>query len=286
MERDQSENIVAVVLAAGEGRRLGPLRRLRPKPLCSVGTRTLIDLALDRVTAVVDDVAVNLHHDADLIEAHLGSRSAAVHRVRESPRALGTAGAIANLRTWIDGRDVLVVNADAWTSATLDELVRTRSADRVTVLGHGADRFGSRVGVVASILPWEFVRRLPHAVGGLYEVVWRDAHERGALDYRESAEPFVDCGTPADLLRANMRCVARAGGSIVDPTAVIAEGAVVVGSVIEAGAIVEGEVRESLVWPGGHIGRHERLVRTLRASDSLSLGPFDPGPIFGPIYGR
>ena len=52
-EHAATPDLVGVVLAAGEGRRLRPLTDLRPKPLCPVGNRALLDLALERVRPVV-----------------------------------------------------------------------------------------------------------------------------------------------------------------------------------------------------------------------------------------
>lgn len=57
--------VCAVVLAAGEGRRLRPLTERTPKALCPVGNVPLLELALARVAALVpglsgpDRVAVN-----------------------------------------------------------------------------------------------------------------------------------------------------------------------------------------------------------------------------------
>ncbi len=110
------QGLVGVVLAAGRGTRLRPLTRLRPKALCPVGNVPLVDLALDRVRPAVDDVAVNLHHGRRALDLHLADD---VHRSVEEDEALGTAGALGQLRPWIDGRGVLVVNADAWCPGSL-----------------------------------------------------------------------------------------------------------------------------------------------------------------------
>src|SRR6478609_11746433 len=112
-----ADGTAGVVLAAGEGRRLAPLTRHRPKALCPVGRVPLVDLALDRIRPLVDELAVNLHHGADQLDAHLAGD---VHRSFEEPVALGTAGALGRLRPWLRGRDVVVANADAWLPPTLD----------------------------------------------------------------------------------------------------------------------------------------------------------------------
>ncbi|HEU4350181.1 MAG TPA: sugar phosphate nucleotidyltransferase, partial [Actinoplanes sp.] len=51
------QGVCAVILAAGEGRRLRPLTERLPKALCPVGNLPLLDHALRRVDGL--DVAVN-----------------------------------------------------------------------------------------------------------------------------------------------------------------------------------------------------------------------------------
>ena len=71
--------LAALLLAAGEGTRLRPLTLLRPKPLCPVGNVPLLDLALERVAAVVpvapSTVAVNAHHLGEQIVEWAGLRT-------------------------------------------------------------------------------------------------------------------------------------------------------------------------------------------------------------------
>ncbi|MGZ4716531.1 MAG: nucleotidyltransferase family protein [Acidimicrobiales bacterium] len=270
--------MVGIALAAGEGRRLRPLTDLQPKPLCPVGNEALIDLALDRLSAVTGALAVNLHHGRQAIEPHLdgwlGRRSGAVtlHRSIEEPQALGTAGALGRLRPWIDGRAALVVNADSWTDADLAGFVAGWDGERVRLLitagpddRGGPPRFGPRVGLVASLLPWRDVAGLAAEPSGLYEVVWVEAHAAGRLETVEHRGRFVDCGTPADYLRANLEAVAVAGGSIVAPDAEVATGARVIDSVVGGGAVVAGTIDRSVVWPGAEVVEGEVLTRAVRA---------------------
>ena len=142
---------------------------------------------------------------------------------------------------------------------------------------HGTDRFGLRVGVVASLLPWSDARRLEPEPAGLYEVVWRGAHAEGRLQVVRHDGPFVDCGTPADLLEANRAAAALAGGAIVDPSASVDRGAVEGRSVVGAGAVVVGRVVDSVLWPGTRVAAGEVLVRCVRASASITLGPLGGG---------
>jgi NDP-sugar pyrophosphorylase family protein len=64
----------AMVFAAGLGTRLRPLTNDRPKALVTVGGRTMLDLALARLRAFgVDQVIVNTHHYAEMVEEYLAA---------------------------------------------------------------------------------------------------------------------------------------------------------------------------------------------------------------------
>lgn len=247
-------DLVGVVLAAGAGTRLAPLTRLRPKALCPVGSRPLVDHALARVAPHVADVAVNVHHGRLLVEAHLTRSGASVrpHLSIEPDRARGTAGALGLLRPWIDGRGVLVTNADAWLPADLTAFVAGWDGERVRLLCvEDADRgdFGSLRYCGAALLPWALVSGLGEEPTGLYEVMWRAEAEAGRLDLVTHDGAFIDCGTVADYLAANL---AASGG---EP--VVGEGAR-----IGAGA----EVVRSVVWDDAEVAPGERLVDAVRAA--------------------
>ena len=107
--------VCAVILAAGEGRRLRPLTDLLPKALCPVGNVALLDQALARLSGLglagPGTVAVNACYLADQVVAHVGDRA---HLSVEPDGPLGTAGGVARLRDWINGRGLLVGNADGY----------------------------------------------------------------------------------------------------------------------------------------------------------------------------
>lgn len=243
--------MAGIALAAGAGTRLRPLTLLRPKPLCPVGDRPLLDRALDALTAATPDVAVNVHHGRAAIEEHLARSPWCAHVSVEEPVALGTAGAVGNLRPWLDGRAALVVNADTWHRADLSAFGEGWDGERVRVLTPTPLPFGPTSGVVASIVPWHVAARLPAEPSGLWEAVWRAELDAGRLDAVHHDGVVVDCGTPEDYLRANLEC---SGGR----------------SVIGEGAVVEGTVVRSVVWPGSRVGPHEHLVDAIRA-DGLTV---------------
>jgi hypothetical protein len=121
-----------------------------------------------------------------------------------------------------------------------------------------ASDFGDLHYVGTALLPWWSVRDLAPVPSGLYEVSWRELHAAGRLELAVTETTAVDCGTPADYLRANM--LASGGAAVVEP-----------------GAAVEGEVVRSVVWAGERVGPGERLVDAVRAA-GVTLQPFATGP--------
>lgn len=246
-----------VVLAAGAGTRARPLSLLRPKALFPVGGRPLLDLALDRLVPHLGTgprhQAVNAHHLAEQVLAHVGGRA---HVQVEQPEALGTAGALGALAGWLAGRDALVLNADAYLAgadpvATLLEgwdgvrsrLLVTPASDRRTDF---TDHGGRWVYAGGCLLPGSALGALRAEPTGLYEALWRDQEAQGALDLVPFDGTAVDCGTPHDYLRANLHA---SGGH-----PVVGEGAVVLGRLVR-----------TVVWDGAHVGPDEHLVDCVRA---------------------
>ncbi len=241
--------VAHVVLCAGAGTRLRPVTDRLPKALCTVGDRALVDWALDSPVAEGLRHAANAHHHADQVEAHLAGRG--VHVNVERPVALGTAGALAALTSWLDGDHVLVQNADAWIPDPPRDFVarwdRTRPRLLVRRTDSAAD-FGTARFLGLSLLPADAVARLRAEPTGLYEVVWREAWERGELDLVEHAGVAFDVGTPARLLAANL--CAGDGRSFVHPSADVHP--TLVSSVALPGAVVPAgpEVRFTVCGPG------------------------------------
>jgi len=241
-----ADGITAVVLAAGDGRRLRPLTDLLPKALCPVGGVALVDRAIVSVRrAVGGDVAVNVHHGRDAMLAHLDGGSD-VHVSVEEPVALGTAGALAAMSGWLDGRSALVVNADTVHDEDLAAFVGGWDGERVRILMVGEPPFGPRSGVVASIVPAWAAADLRPEPSGLWEVMWRSELEAGRIDAVAASGVVIDCGTPAQYLRANLH---------------VSGGATVIGD----GAIVLGVAERSVLWPGTVVREGEHLRDAVRA---------------------
>jgi N-acetyl-alpha-D-muramate 1-phosphate uridylyltransferase len=327
-ERFAAVTLCAVVLAAGEGRRLRPLTLLRPKALCPVGNVPLLDRVLDRLAAVgligPDSVAVNASYLGEQVVAHVDGRA---HPSLEAGGPLGTAGGVGRLRDWIGGRGVLVGNADAYLApakaptsgppsgadladpadpADLADLVAGWDGDSVRLLGGPAGpgappEFGAYRFAGFSLLPWRLVRDLRPEPSDLVRTVWRPADAAGILSVVPYRGRYLDTGTPANYLHANMHAIAagpvppnsvrvghvagaegptltelgtelgegRPGASLVDT------GATITGrldrAVVGAGATVRGEVTRGVVWPSGYVGPDEHLVDAVRAGRDLTV---------------
>ena len=250
--------MAGIVLAAGAGSRLRPLTRLLPKALCPVGDRPLVDHALGRLAGAASRMAVNIHHGRSLMEAHLTGPawSSPPHLSIEAGEARGTAGALGLLREWIDGNPVLVTNADAWLPADLRTFVAGWDGERIRLLcvsDPARGDFGALRYCGAALMPWTEVRRLGPKPTGLYEASWVPARMAGTLDLVVHGGPFVDCGTPADYLAANLSW--SGGASVVADDATVGAGA---------------DVVRSVVWPGSEVAPGERLCDAVRA-DGLTV---------------
>ncbi|MGE5827763.1 MAG: nucleotidyltransferase family protein [Micromonosporaceae bacterium] len=301
-----SGSVCAVVLAAGAGLRLRPLTAAVPKALCPVGNVALLDRALARLAAHglagPGLVAVNACYLADQIVEHVGAR-AQLSVERGEP--LGTAGGVANLRDWIAGRAVLVGNADAFLAPAADlaggdqhptvaggdlrPLLDGWDGEQVRVLTVAAEP-GGRVEFVEarakgladrrrpgdpqawrfagfSLLPWSRVADLPVRPTELVRAVWRPAEADGRLVLVPYRGTYIDCGTPADYLRANRH--AAGDGSLVAVDAHVT--GPIEQAVIGARAQVAGRVTRGVVWPDGEVGAGEHLIDAVRVGRALTV---------------
>lgn len=244
--------LAAFVLAAGSGTRLRPLTEMRPKALCPIDNVPLVDIAIGHASRVTTDVIVNTWHHSEQVIPHLEGR---VRLSVESPKPLGTAGAIAAAKDWIDGRPLLVHNADAWHRASIESFVEGWDQERVRLLvtddAARAD-FGNWRFCGVSLMPWSEVSRFEPRFSGLREQSWDRLYREGALDFVPYEGPYYDCGTPADYLAANL----------------VASGAP---NVVGAGAVIEGTIERCVVWPNARVERDEHLVEVIRAGPDVTV---------------
>jgi MurNAc alpha-1-phosphate uridylyltransferase len=117
----------AMILAAGLGRRMRPITDKTPKPLITVGGRTLLDYSLDRlVQAGVDKAIINTHHLADQIEQHVkGRKDIEIILSSETAAPLETGGGVKLALQYLGDEPFYVINGDAlWLDGTRPALIR------------------------------------------------------------------------------------------------------------------------------------------------------------------
>lgn len=117
---------VAMVMAAGLGKRMRPLTATRPKPLVEVAGRALLDHALDRLRAAgVKKAVVNVHYLADALEAHLANRVRGIEVVISDERArlMETGGGLVQARGLLGDKPFVTVNSDnLWIDGPIDSI--------------------------------------------------------------------------------------------------------------------------------------------------------------------
>jgi NDP-sugar pyrophosphorylase family protein len=268
--------LAALVLAAGEGRRLRPITAHVPKALCPVGNVPLLDRVLARLAAHglagPADVAVNACYLADAVVDHVGGRAHV--SVEPGPHPLGTTGAVTPLRDWIGDRGLLTANADAYLSGSgtdIAALLAGWSGDTVRILvvpaGDSPAEFGDQRFAGFSLLPPSVVAALPAGPSDLILDAWRPAERAGRLEVVPYHGLYLDTGTPADYLAANLHV---AGSSSLVASTALVTGAVVQ-SVVGAGAGVFGSITRSVVFPGATVGADESLTDAIRVGADVTV---------------
>jgi len=127
----------AMILAAGLGKRMQPLTADLPKPLLTVGGKTLIEHQIEKLVAGgVSGVVINHFHLGYLIEESLGdgSRFGIDISYSKEPIRLETAGGIIKSLPKLKDDSFIVVNADIWTDFDFSTLKQVDGVDRLAHL--------------------------------------------------------------------------------------------------------------------------------------------------------
>lgn len=105
----------AMIMGAGLGLRMRPLTDDRPKPLITVGGKTLIDHSIDRLVAAgVKLVVVNVHYRAEMLRSHLAKRrDVEIVFSDETDRLLDTGGGVVKAMPHFGNTSFFVINSDS-----------------------------------------------------------------------------------------------------------------------------------------------------------------------------
>jgi N-acetyl-alpha-D-muramate 1-phosphate uridylyltransferase len=204
--------MIAMILAAGRGVRMGALTAERPKPLIEVKGVSLIERLVDRLAREgFVDLVVNLAYLGEQIEARLGDGHRQGARIRyslEPGGPLGTGGALGRARGLLGEAPFLLVNADVWTDYPFGAL-RSRALNMEHGAEYGVEQ-GEKHGGLAHLVLVDNPEHNPHGDFGLDgERVFRidvrtgnrTADDRGGTRLTFSGISVVDPGLFRDERR-------------------------------------------------------------------------------------
>lgn len=225
---------VAMVLAAGFGKRMLPLTEAIPKPMVKLGGRPLIDHVLDKLAAAgIKRAVVNVHYLPDVLEAHLKTRTAPEIIISdERGEILETGGGVRKALPKLGKAPFVIHNSDTvwiegvgsnierlletWNPATMDcLLLLAATASSIGYDGRGdfeMDGFGRLkrqtgarlapfVFAGVSVMKPEFFDDAPDGPFSL-NVIWDRAIAKGRLYGLRLDGLWMHVGTPQSLEEA------------------------------------------------------------------------------------
>lgn len=103
----------AVILAAGEGKRLRPLTENMPKPMVPVGSKPILEYTLSILPPEIDEVIMVIGYRGDAIRDYFGSCFGRLKITYiEQPVLLGTGEALRRVKPFLKPGPFLILYAD------------------------------------------------------------------------------------------------------------------------------------------------------------------------------
>ena len=114
----------AMILAAGEGKRLQPLTLKTPKPLLKVGLSSLIEDQINRLSKLgINEFVINISYLGEQIKQSLKNHSHFQNiSFIEEPFPYGTGGALVNAMNHLGEDPFILCNADIFSEIDLSRL--------------------------------------------------------------------------------------------------------------------------------------------------------------------
>ena len=124
----------AVILAAGEGRRLRPITYYVPKPMFPFFGKPFLAYTLENLVGIVDSIVLVVKHKKEQIVDYFGTMYASLPiEYVEQKELKGTASALITAKDFVDDR-FLVIQGDVYASRSLLLGMKETSAEHVLSL--------------------------------------------------------------------------------------------------------------------------------------------------------
>jgi N-acetyl-alpha-D-muramate 1-phosphate uridylyltransferase len=142
----------AMIFAAGIGKRLGEITSRAPKALVEINGRSMLRMAVEYVASQgFDDIIINVHHFADMVETEIKNLVHEGFRITVSDERellLETGGGLYKARSFFDNEPFLLYNADIITDLDLGAFYRFHATSKGIATLAVADRNHNRVFLV------------------------------------------------------------------------------------------------------------------------------------------
>ncbi len=295
----------AFVLAAGFGTRLRPLTDHTPKPLVPVCNIPCLFYTFSLLKqAGIRQIICNTHHHADAIKRYIESAELPDLDITFSvePIILGTGGGLKKCEKLLDDGDFLLVNSDIITDIDFAALIRhhrqsgrpgtltlfeTPDAGRIGHIGvedgeakdfrnlRGTGLHSSFIYTGTAVLSPEIFRFLKPEFSGIVDTGFTGLVENGGLSYYRHEGVWMDIGTMATYLGANLdrkSLIAAMAGPMTEsigmaphllsPDAHISSDSQIEHSVIGSGCRIGPgcTIRNSVLLPGTQIPQGSTLI--------------------------
>lgn len=116
----------AMIFAAGKGTRLGEITESIPKALVDINGKTALAIAVERCAGFgFDDIIINVHHFADMVEEEVERLISAGYKITvsdERDKLLETGGGLYKARYFFDDKPFLLYNVDIVSDLNLRRL--------------------------------------------------------------------------------------------------------------------------------------------------------------------
>lgn len=292
----------AVILAAGEGARMGPFTASVPKVMIPVGNRPILEFVVRSVVeSGIRDIAMVIGYRRERIQSYFqdGKEFDARITYLQEPKQLGTAHTVRLAKGGLDGRFLVLNGSNLIDRAFLADLldhadspaVAIKESDRPQEYGVVTLRGKHILGITDR--PREVTSNLintgAYILGpAIFDVIDRRAEEghhdlpgaisewakTTAITAVESKGTWVDARYPWDLLRLNANALQGVhdvrAGTIERGVTVHGRVSVGEGCVIRSGAYLQGPLS---LGPGCEVGANAVLLPSTSLGKNVKIGP-------------